>query len=292
MEEMRSLNLELGETIKFKESVWRKKSRMTWLKDEDSNPAFFHRAVKIKAKRKIVHGMKIGNSWYSEPKELKEKMLKEAEALKLEVPFYMEEIKEVVWSCDKNKAPGPDGFNLCFFRKCWEVVQKDLLEMMAEFYKTGKLERSINSSFIALIPKNENPNDISEFKPICLVSSLYNQEDYVKFLGSWADEEVARNTKYILPCFEIFSGLSINFCKSCIVGFGIEEESIYRMADVCGVANDDVVGCGGVLRDSDGVTRALFSGPVAAKDSITAEVGAIIIALDVYFSNGVESKAL
>ncbi|KAK8329685.1 hypothetical protein V6Z11_A11G335400 [Gossypium hirsutum] len=112
MEEMRSLNLELGETIKFKESVWRQKLRMTWLKDEDSNTAFFHKAVKIKAKRKIVHGMKIGNSWYSEPKELKEKMfnffrdhfscpskkwkmdmvlkfnrLKEAEALKLEVPF-------------------------------------------------------------------------------------------------------------------------------------------------------------------------------------------------------------
>ncbi|KAG4122997.1 hypothetical protein ERO13_D11G305506v2 [Gossypium hirsutum] len=119
MEEMRSLNLELGEMIKFKESVWRQKSRMTWLKDGDSNTAFFHRAVKIKAKRKIVHGMKIENSWYSEPKELKEKMfnffrdhfsrpsrkwkmdmvlkfnrLKEAEALKLEVPFSMEEINE------------------------------------------------------------------------------------------------------------------------------------------------------------------------------------------------------
>ncbi|MBA0700048.1 hypothetical protein Goari_001622 [Gossypium aridum] len=31
------------------------------------------------------------------------------------------------------------------------------------------------------------------------------------------------------------------------------------------------VRCGGVLRDLDGVARALFSGPVAAKDSITAE---------------------
>ncbi|XP_016723758.1 uncharacterized protein [Gossypium hirsutum] len=44
---------------------------------------------------------------------------------------------------------------------------------MAEFYKTGKLERNINSSFIARIPKNENPNDIPKFRPICLVSSLY-----------------------------------------------------------------------------------------------------------------------
>lgn len=32
---------------------------------------------------------------------------------------------------------------------------------------------TINSSFIALIPKSENPNEISDFRPICLVSSLY-----------------------------------------------------------------------------------------------------------------------
>ncbi|MBA0845965.1 hypothetical protein Goarm_022852 [Gossypium armourianum] len=48
------------------------------------------------------------------------------------------------------------------------------------------------------------------------------------------------------------------------------------------MANEDEVGCGGVLRDSDGVARALFLGPVAAKDSITTKAGAIIIALDVY----------
>ncbi|KAH1084388.1 hypothetical protein J1N35_024149 [Gossypium stocksii] len=35
---------------------------------------------------------------------------------------------------------------------------------------------------------------------------------------------------------------------------------------------EDEVGCGGVLRDSDGVVRALFSGPVAAKESFTAEL--------------------
>ncbi|MBA0771115.1 hypothetical protein Gotri_019636 [Gossypium trilobum] len=35
-----------------------------------------------------------------------------------------------------------------------------------------------------------------------------------------------------------------------------------------GVANEDEVGCGGVLRDSDGVAMALFSGPIATKDYI------------------------
>ncbi|KAH1057306.1 hypothetical protein J1N35_035371 [Gossypium stocksii] len=51
------------------------------------------------------------------------------------------------------------------------------------------------------------------------------------------------------------------------------------------------VGCGGVLRDSDGVARALFSSLVEAKDSISAEMGASIIALDVFSAMGCKGKS-
>ncbi|MBA0660441.1 hypothetical protein Goklo_012458 [Gossypium klotzschianum] len=60
--------------------------------------------------------------------------------------------------------------------------------------------------------------------------------------------------------------------------------------NVSRVANEDKVGCGGVLRDSNEVARALFSGSVAAKDSITTKVRAIIIALDVYLVMGWKGK--
>ena len=30
--------------------------------------------------------------------------------------FSEEEIKEVVWSCDNSKSPGPDGFNMGFIK--------------------------------------------------------------------------------------------------------------------------------------------------------------------------------
>lgn len=39
--------------------------------------------------------------------------------------------------------------------------------------------------------------------------------------------------KYILRCFEIFSGLSINFKKSCLVSFGTNEEFLWRMTMIC-----------------------------------------------------------
>lgn len=47
--------------------------------------------------------------------ELNFKRLRDVDVARLEKPFSIEKIKEAVWSCDTEKAPGPDGFNLCFF---------------------------------------------------------------------------------------------------------------------------------------------------------------------------------
>lgn len=44
---------------------------------------------------------------------------------------------------------------------------------------------------------------------------------------------MVRNSKYILRCFELFSGLSINFGKSCLIGFGVDEEFLSLMAAAC-----------------------------------------------------------
>lgn len=33
-------------------------------------------------------------------------------------PFSKEEIRAEFWSCDEEKSPGPDGFNLRFIKEC------------------------------------------------------------------------------------------------------------------------------------------------------------------------------
>jgi hypothetical protein len=44
---------------------------------------------------------------------------------------------------------------------------------MLEFHRNGKLTKGINSTFIALIPKIDNPQKLNDFRPISLVGSLY-----------------------------------------------------------------------------------------------------------------------
>lgn len=78
------------------------------------------------------------------------KKLSEEATSKLELPFTLEEIKEGVWNYDESKATGLDGFNMCFFKGCWQLVREDLFNMMIEFF-TGKLKKSINSLKIRMI---------------------------------------------------------------------------------------------------------------------------------------------
>ncbi|KAL7220773.1 hypothetical protein ACSBR2_013628 [Camellia fascicularis] len=60
--------------------------------------------------------------------------------------------------CDGNKAPGPDGFNLLCYQKFWKVMKGDVINFVKEFHTNGKLVKGINSSFITLIPKRDNPS--------------------------------------------------------------------------------------------------------------------------------------
>jgi hypothetical protein len=74
---------------------------------------------------------------------------------------------------DRDKAPGPDGFTLAFFQDCWGVVKEDFMAVFAEFHARGKFVKSINSTFISLIPKVHGAKEIKDYRPISLVGAIY-----------------------------------------------------------------------------------------------------------------------
>ncbi|GKV49607.1 hypothetical protein SLEP1_g56348 [Rubroshorea leprosula] len=101
------------------------------------------------------------------------KKISTEEGSMLEAPFKEEEVKQAVWSCESSKAPRPDGFNFKFIKEMWEVIKGDILGFVDDFQKHGKLVGGVNSSFIVLIPKVDNPQKIEEFRPISLVGVMY-----------------------------------------------------------------------------------------------------------------------
>ena len=60
-----------------------------------------------------------------------------------------------------------------FLQKCWSVVEKDVMAFFDHFHRSLEFERSLNTSFLSLIPKKNNALNIRYFRPISLVSSVY-----------------------------------------------------------------------------------------------------------------------
>ena len=52
-------------------------------------------------------------------------------------------------------------------------MERDILAMFKEFYQHSKFEKSLNATFIALIPKKNDASNIRDFRPISLAESVY-----------------------------------------------------------------------------------------------------------------------
>jgi hypothetical protein len=74
---------------------------------------------------------------------------------------------------NRDKAPDPDGFSLAFFQDCWDVIKSDLMRVFWDFLSHSKFVKSVNATFIALIPKKSGAVDLKDFRPISLVSGVY-----------------------------------------------------------------------------------------------------------------------
>nr|GEV65898.1 hypothetical protein [Tanacetum cinerariifolium] len=83
------------------------------------------------------------------------------------------EIKEAVFDIDSKKASGPDGYNTGFFKKAWHIVGKEVCLAIKDFFRNGKLLGEINATLIALVPKVDVPNKVSEFRPIACCNVIY-----------------------------------------------------------------------------------------------------------------------
>ena len=91
----------------------------------------------------------------------------------LSCPVNLGEIEISMKSFKKDRSPGPDGWLVEFYLFFFYFLKNELLSAVDITRVTGIITASLNSTFIALIPKKDNPQNFAEFRPISLCNLLY-----------------------------------------------------------------------------------------------------------------------
>lgn len=88
-------------------------------------------------------------------------------------PFSEEEIKQAIFSCYAEGAPGPDGLPFLFYQKFWNFVKEDIVSMFEDLF-TGTLDlHRLNFALLTLIPKEEGARNMKKFRPISLCNCSF-----------------------------------------------------------------------------------------------------------------------
>lgn len=83
------------------------------------------------------------------------------------------EILMVLKQMGNLKSPGPDGFNVLFFKSYWNIVGSAVTDEIQSFFVTRKLKPALNHTFIVLLPKVNFSFRVDQFRPIALCNVVY-----------------------------------------------------------------------------------------------------------------------
>eukprot|EP00253_Pinus_taeda_P026517 PITA_26517 len=240
---------QLEERRKQEEILWRQKSRIKWLREGERNTKFFHQAmIKHRQRNRILSIKDRNGNRVIEQAEIEQvlidhhkEILKEPQADRMQaiqeicsaIPCLvsedqnkalmraatLEEIEETVKAMKKGTAPGPDGFTVDFFQAGWHFLGKEILEMVEESRMNQKVWPALNSTFYALIPKNDNREDPNGFRPIALCNVIYKiiTAMMAKRLKPMLDKLISAEQTGFVEGRQILDGLvvleSFGFCR-------------------------------------------------------------------------------
>lgn len=88
-------------------------------------------------------------------------------------PFAHEEVEFALSQMGPLKSPRPNGLGACFDQKHWQVIGGDICAAVMDILHGDGMILSLNSIYIALIPKVCNPTLVTEFCPISLCNMVY-----------------------------------------------------------------------------------------------------------------------
>lgn len=191
---------EHGKAYMEEEIHWQQRSMEKWLKYGDWNSKFFHESVKANRNKRRLVKIRDANGveqWSEVAKaqvavDYFTNLFKSSNPTRFQPWFHDmrtkvtedmnrsllceitdEEITGAVFSIKASSAPGPDGMTGLFFQHYWKDIGPKVSIEVKKFFRTGVMPSEWNVTYLCLLPKVQEPDTMSDLRPISLCSVLY-----------------------------------------------------------------------------------------------------------------------
>ncbi|GKC30216.1 RNA-directed DNA polymerase, eukaryota, reverse transcriptase zinc-binding domain protein, partial [Tanacetum coccineum] len=142
-----------NEALIMQERFLKQKAKIHWLKEGDSNLAYFHKAVKSRVSRSRIDVITNSVGMIFENDRVADAFVEHYEVFLRQAG--VTQIKEAMFLMGNDKSSGPDSYTAMFFKEAWEIVGSDVILAVGEFFTNGILLKELNHTVIALIPKGK-----------------------------------------------------------------------------------------------------------------------------------------
>ena len=173
--------------------MWHQRSRIQWLQSGDQNTKFFHGTATQRKRKNFIEGLKDDEGVWHEDEDTYARMLNEfysrlftssqphdldrildgvdevvTDEMRTDLAraYTSEEVDAAIKEMAPLKAPDPDGMPPLFFQTYWTDIGMDVHQAVLSYLNSSSILKSINHTFITLIPKINNPETVSDFRPI------------------------------------------------------------------------------------------------------------------------------
>ncbi|CAN1279753.1 Uncharacterized mitochondrial protein AtMg00310 [Linum perenne] len=192
----------LRSQVRLQEEIyWKQKARINWLASGDRNTSFFHKTVSATRKRNLIGDLRnsdgsvaisehekgrLAVSYFkglfsSEHDGTQESVsdlgisavITPQMNMDLMVEVSDEDIRLSVFSIGPTQAPGPDGFTGLFFQRYWHIIADDVCCAVKDFFRRGHMLRTLNHTWLTLIPKTSEVENMTQIRPIGLCTVFY-----------------------------------------------------------------------------------------------------------------------
>ncbi|XP_074318424.1 uncharacterized protein LOC141655234 [Silene latifolia] len=195
-------NLKVAEqNVHVQHSFWKQRAKSDFSLNDGLHTAFFFNRAKTRQRRLRILSLKDDSgSWTSldselsllitnhfqnlftstqpttsfpELEDLSFPQLHGSQQGYLSKAFTPNDVSKAFYDMNPNKSPGPDGFPPRFYQLFWHTINEDISSAVLGFLNNGLLPPAWNNTHIVLIPKVNNPDSISQFRPISLCNVIY-----------------------------------------------------------------------------------------------------------------------